>query len=79
MKEIAIADARDNLSALIEDAETDPIVLTRRGKPVAMLIGIDEYRTNKSLYEAMEELRKENKQAGEALDQWAELVSEARQ
>ena len=41
----SIAEARDQLPALIHRAETTGnIQLTRRGKPVAMLLSVAEYR-----------------------------------
>ena len=41
----SIADARRNLSAIIREAENGKeIVLTRRGEPVAMLIGIRAFK-----------------------------------
>ncbi len=41
----SIAKARDNLTTIIREAETTTAVeLTRRGKPVAVIVSIDEYR-----------------------------------
>ncbi len=41
----SIAEARDNLTALIREVEaTAAVELTRRGKPVAVILSIDEYR-----------------------------------
>jgi prevent-host-death family protein len=45
IKEYSIAEARDQLAAIVHDLRTTPsIQLTRRGKPVAMLLAIDEYK-----------------------------------
>jgi prevent-host-death family protein len=44
MKQYSIAEARDNLAALVHDAEqTEGIELTRRGKPVAVILSLPEY------------------------------------
>jgi len=45
MKQYSIAEARDQFTALIRDAESDHLVeLTRRGQPVAVILSVDEYR-----------------------------------
>jgi prevent-host-death family protein len=44
VKRYSIAEARDNFTSLVHEAETGTTVeLTRRGKPVAMLVARDEY------------------------------------
>lgn len=44
IKEYSIAEARDQFTTIVRELETTPsIQLTRRGKPVAMLLAIDEY------------------------------------
>jgi prevent-host-death family protein len=44
-KRVSIADARDNLPALVRSAEQgEPIELTRRGKLVAVLVSSSEYQ-----------------------------------
>ncbi len=41
----SIAEARHNLAALVHDLERQPVIeLTRRGKPVAMLLSLGSYR-----------------------------------
>ena len=43
-KEFSISQAKNNFSAMIHDAEDgSPVTLTRRGKPVAVLLSIREY------------------------------------
>lgn len=43
-RQYSIAQARDRLPALIHEAEDGaPVELTRRGKPVAVLVSLDEY------------------------------------
>ena len=45
MKQYSIAEARDNLAALVHSAEqTNGIELTRRGKPVAVILSLAEYQ-----------------------------------
>jgi prevent-host-death family protein len=44
MRAYSLAEARDNLTAIVRDVEkTSPVELTRRGKPVAVILSIDEY------------------------------------
>ena len=40
MKFVGVRDAQQKLSGLVAEAQKDRIVLTRHGKPVAMLMGI---------------------------------------
>lgn len=45
MNTYSIAEARDNLTSIVRDVErTMAVELTRRGKPVAVILSIDEYR-----------------------------------
>jgi prevent-host-death family protein len=45
MNSYSIAEARDHLTAILRDVErTTAVELTRRGKPVAVILSIDEYR-----------------------------------
>lgn len=40
----SIAEARDNLARIVHEAEADGVVeLTRRGRPVAVLVSVNEY------------------------------------
>ena len=44
-KQIAIAEARANLPKILREVECGvPVELTRRGKPVAVVLSIHEYR-----------------------------------
>ena len=44
MPEVSIAQARNSLTRLIHEAENgEPVHITRRGKPVAVLVSRDEY------------------------------------
>ncbi len=45
MPSYSLAEARDQLTSIVRDVETVAAVeLTRRGKPVAVILSIDEYR-----------------------------------
>ncbi len=45
MHSYSIAEARDNLTSIVRKVEkTTAVELTRRGKPVAVILSIDEYR-----------------------------------
>lgn len=41
MKTIAFADAKDQLSKYLREAEQAPIVITRHGRPAGVLIGFE--------------------------------------
>ena len=41
MKQVALAEAKDNLSKYLHEAARDKIVITRHGKPVGVLIGFE--------------------------------------
>lgn len=44
IKEYSMAEARNQFAAIVHDLKTTPsIQLTRRGKPVAMLLAMEEY------------------------------------
>jgi prevent-host-death family protein len=64
VKKYSIAEARDNFTSMVHEAEEGTRVeLTRRGKPVAVLMGTDEFeRMTKeapSFKEAYEKFRRE--------------------
>jgi prevent-host-death family protein len=61
-KSYSIAEARDNLASIVHDVEeTSAVELTRRGKPVAVLLSVQEYRRlaagEKDLWGAYTEFR----------------------
>ncbi len=41
MKSISMQEARAKLADLVEQAQAEPVWLTRHGKPVAMLLGVE--------------------------------------
>ena len=43
MLDVSIADAHNRLSALLKKVQKSPIRLTNRGKPVGVLLSLDEY------------------------------------
>ena len=44
IKEYSIAEARNHFAAIVHDLRATPLIqLTRRGKPVAVLLAIEEY------------------------------------
>ncbi len=44
-KTVSVAEARDQLTRLLREAEAgEPIEITRRGRPIAMLVAVDDYR-----------------------------------
>lgn len=44
-KSYSIAEARNNLASIVHDVEeASAVELTRRGKPVAVLLSVEEYR-----------------------------------
>ena len=63
-KQYSIAEARHNLPGVVHEAEGGTRVeLTRRGKPVAVLVGIEDYERlaegRRDFWEAYEEFRRE--------------------
>jgi prevent-host-death family protein len=49
MIDVPIAEAHNQLSALLKRVQTSPITLTRRGKPVGVLLSPEEYERRTSL------------------------------
>jgi prevent-host-death family protein len=63
VKKYSIAEARDNFTSVVHEAEEGTQVeLTRRGKPVAVLIGVEDFErlSNKqpSFWEAYQAFRR---------------------
>jgi antitoxin Phd len=62
-KQYSIADARAHLPSIVHEVEGGGAVeLTRRGKPVAVLVSLDEYRrlrgTKQGFWDALQEWRR---------------------
>jgi len=43
MKRVSVAEAKNTLPALLHEAETDPVEIVRRGKPVAVILSRARY------------------------------------
>ena len=60
-RRVSIAEAKNNLPALVHEAERRPIDITRRGERVAVLMSADEFdrltKTKGSLWRAIEQFR----------------------
>ena len=41
MKVVALGEAKNSLSAYVEDAQHDRVLVTRHGKPAALIIGVE--------------------------------------
>ena len=77
VSEVSIAQARNTLTRLIHEAEGgEPVRITRRGKPVAVLVSTDEYErlesgsAGRDFWQAITDWRKQ-----ERFD-WPELTRE---
>jgi prevent-host-death family protein len=42
MKIASVADVKSNLSSFLRASETGPVVVTRNGKPVAVIVGVQD-------------------------------------
>lgn len=73
VKKYSIAEARDNFTSMVHEAEEGTQVeLTRRGKPVAVLIGVEDFEklsdTKKDFGEAYQEFRRRLDRANIEID-----------
>jgi len=41
MKVVALGEAKNSLSAYVDDAQNDRVLVTRHGKPAALIIGVE--------------------------------------
>ena len=41
MKVVALGEAKNALSAVVDEAQNDRILITRHGRPVALLVGVE--------------------------------------
>ncbi len=63
-RQYSIAQARDHLAGIVHEVERgSPVELTRRGKPVAVILSLHEYRRlasekKRDFWEAVEEFRR---------------------
>lgn len=72
-KQYSIAEARDQFASLIRDTEHDQIHITRRGKPVAVILSIEEYERLQTKQTALDfwEVYEQWREAW-AVDKWVE-------
>lgn len=72
-KQVSIAEAKNKLSSIVHSVERGPCVeLTRRGKPVAILLSIKEYQKlsskNPGFWNALRQFRENIKAEGIEID-----------
>jgi prevent-host-death family protein len=68
-EKISISQAKNHLTAIVHSVETGPAIqITRRGKPVAMLVSLKEYerlsRRQNNFYDAMMAFRQSLEEDG---------------
>jgi len=68
MKIVALAEAKNSLSAYIDDAQHDRVLVTRHGRPAALIIGVEGEqfedlltRSDSRFWEMIESRRKASK------------------
>ncbi len=57
MSSYTVAQARNHLSDLLDETGTGPIEITRRGKPVAVVLSLDEYRRLSGIPRIVDKIR----------------------
>jgi antitoxin Phd len=78
-KQYSIAQARDHLPGIVHEVERGaPVELTRRGKPVAVILSLQDYRRLSAgkvgFWEALEKLRHSPDFEGIEPEEWLEGV-----
>lgn len=65
-RKVSIAEARRDFSEVLKQARESPVLITRRGKPEAVILAYDEYQQLRRLraYTSMLRLAKELHEAG---------------
>ena len=56
-KAIPATEAKTNFGALLEKAQREPLTISKKGRPVAVLMSMDEFETHQRL--KLEQLRRE--------------------
>ena len=56
-KAIPAAEAKTNFGALLDRVQREPLTISKKGRPVAVLMSIDEFETHQRL--KLEKLRRE--------------------
>ena len=57
MKTIAAAEAKSHFGALLDTAQREPVMIEKKGRPVAVVVSCEEYKTHESL--KLEALRRD--------------------
>ena len=73
-KAIPAAEAKTNFGALLEKVQREPLTISKKGRPVAVLMSMDEFETHQRL--KIEQLRRQV-QAGLADLEAGKVVSGA--
>ncbi len=72
MSKYSVAEARKKFSVILKEAESrGAVTITRRGRPIAVLLSFEEFkrlRGRKGFWEAYERLREDMKKAGIEID-----------
>ena len=71
---IPAAEAKTNFGALLEKVQREPLMISKKGRPVAVLMSMDEFETHQRV--KLDQLRREV-QAGLADLEAGEIVSGA--
>ena len=63
---VSIAEAKSGFSALLKRAQKEPVIITRRGEPDAVILRFEEYERLRRLraYSSMVRLSRELKEVG---------------
>ena len=56
-KTIPVAEAKTNFGALLERVQREPLVISKKGRPIAALMAIEEFENHQRL--KLEQLRRE--------------------
>jgi len=57
MKTIASTQAKSNFGALLDTAQREPVMIEKKGRPVAVVVSYEEYKTHERL--KLEDLRRD--------------------
>ena len=71
MKTIASTQAKSNFGALLDTAQREPVMIEKKGRPVAVVVSYEEYKTHERL--KLEDLRRDL-QAGLEQAEHGELI-----
>ena len=52
MQRLAVKDARQEFSKMLDRAQREPVTIEKKGRPVAVVISIDEYKRLEALEDA---------------------------